>query len=127
MDTTRTLLSVALLLAVAGCHQLDVHEVTARRFAVQRVVDGDTFRIRYDGDETSIRLAGIDAPELRKLGGLEARAGLVELVGGKTIRIEFTGDRKRDSFGRLLCRVWVGDLDVGAELIRRGLAVEYRR
>ena len=33
--------------------------------------------------------------------------------------------RKRDNFGRLLCDVFVGEMDVGEEMIRRGHAVPY--
>ena len=52
----------------------------------------------------------------------KALAGLIE---GKMVRLEFTGPRKRDSFGRLLCKVFVGEVDVGRWLIDKGHAVEY--
>ena len=52
----------------------------------------------------------------------KALAGLIE---GKTVRLEFTEGRKRDNFGRLLCRVYVGDVDVGRWMIEHGHATEY--
>ena len=39
------------------------------------------------------------------------------IIGGNTVRLEFPGRRKRDNFGRLLCKVYVGKLDVGAEML----------
>lgn len=43
------------------------------------------------------------------------------------MRVEFAGQSKRDSLGRLLCNVYVGEIDVAAEMIRREHAVPYRR
>lgn len=94
----------------AGCES---REVTARTFEVVRVVDGDTFRIVYDGEAVSVRFLGIDAPEPRGSGGRAATEYLERLIGGRVVRIEFTGPRKRDNFGRLLCRVYLDGLDVG--------------
>ena len=50
---------------------------------------------------------------------------LTDLMGGKTVRLEFTGPRKRDNFGRLLAKVHVGDVDVGRWMIENGHAVKY--
>jgi len=119
---------------LAGCRSLEVREVTAREFRVLRVVDGDTFVVPYDGEKTSVRVAGIDAPEPRKPGGPEATEALRALVGGEVVRLVFAGWRKgkgsvgvgkkRDNFGRLWCHVYLGDLDVGRELVRTGNAVK---
>ena len=122
--TTIVLAAVCL----AGCEVAAPHVcqvVTARTFQVVRVVDGDTFKVVYDGELTSVRFFGINAPERRDPDGPAATAAMVELVGGKTVRLTFPAKRKRDNFGRLLCKVYVGDLDVGAEMIRRGKATVY--
>ena len=37
-------------------------EIDQRTFTVERIVDGDTFKVTYDGEQTSVRIAGIDAP-----------------------------------------------------------------
>jgi len=112
-------------LAFAGCPATRV--ITARAFRVQRVVDGDTFKVVYDGEPTSVRILGIDAPELREPGGPEAKAALAGIVGAKVVRLAFPGPRKRDNFGRLLARVHVAGVDVAAELMRQGHAKPYRR
>lgn len=111
---------------------------------VLRVIDGDTLVIDgYDGEPTSVRLLGIDAPERGEPGHAEATAGLRDLVersggggGGGVVWLVFdpgaNRGRKRDSFGRLLCRVEVegsgGErIDVGAALLERGLVRPYDR
>jgi hypothetical protein len=100
--------------------------ITARRFQVTRVVDGDTFKIVYDGEATSVRILGIDTPERGEPGFEEATAALRALIAGRVVRLAFPEDRKRDSFGRLLATVHVNGLDVGDVLLRRGLAERYR-
>ena len=86
------------------------------------MIDGDTFQITYDGEPTSVRLVGINAPEIREAGGPEAKAALAEMIEGKVVLLEYTEHHKRDNFGRLLCRVYVDGLDVGDEMVRRGEA-----
>jgi len=51
---------LAMLLFAVGCES---REITATRFQVLRVVDGDTFKVVCDGEETSVRFFGINAPE----------------------------------------------------------------
>lgn len=92
---------------------------------VAHVVDGDTIDI----GRTRIRLEGIDAPE----GGQScARAGggtwpcgqaatreLQKLVGRSSIRCARTGT---DKYGRMLGVCFVGQTDINAAMVRRGLA-----
>ena len=124
-----TRLPIVVLALLAGCcppaRPHECREVTVRTFKVERVVDGDTFKVTYDGESTSVRFVGINAPEKRDPGGPAATKTLGRLIEGKTVRLEFPGPRKRDNFGRLLCRVYVGEMEVGAEMIRLGHAVKY--
>ena len=91
-----------------------------------RVIDGDTLAV--DGRE--VRLAGIDAPEYRQgcersgkawACGEEAATALRRLVGSGPIRCE---GRRRDKYGRLVARCTTAE-DLGARLVRDGLAVAY--
>lgn len=91
-------------------------------FKVIRVVDGDTLVIHYDGEDTYARLSRINAPERDQHGGSAATNALRSLVDGKTVQINFTSDRKRDKFGRLLASVFVDGVDVERELVRAGVA-----
>ena len=56
--------------------------------------------------------------------GTHARDVLSELVKGNDIRLQYDGhEPPKDKYGRLLVYVSVGETDVSAELIRRGLVV----
>ena len=101
------------LLLLAGC---TCRVITARDYLVLRIVDGDTFKVHYDGEQTSVRFIGMDSPELTEPGGADATAAIERLVGGRVVRLDFAGERKRDNFVRLLFRVYVDGVDVGQAL-----------
>ncbi len=90
------------------------------------VVDGDTLVI---GTER-IRIYGIDAPESNQdCGdgwpcGREATRAMEDLTEGKSIRCE--GDT-RGVYGRLIAVCYAGSVDIGGDLVRRGLALAYRQ
>jgi micrococcal nuclease len=117
----RTAILIMLLFAV-GC---ECREITTRQFRVLRVVDGDTFKVEYDGESTSVRFFGINAPEKRDPDGPAATAALVSMIYEQMVRLEFSAKRKRDNFGRLLCKVYLGDVDVGKWMVEHGHAVRY--
>ena len=114
-----------LSLLLIGCQES--REITARQFRVLRIVDGDTFKIQYDGENTSVRLYGIDAPEMSTPKGPASKKALSDIINGKVVRLSFVAKRKRDNFGRLLARVFVGDLDVCLEMIRLEQAKPYQK
>jgi len=94
---------------------------------VIRVVDGDTIKVRIDGTDYRLRYIGVDTPETNHptLGvepfGPEATEANRELVEGETVLLE-KDVSETDQYGRLLRYVYVGDLMVNEELLRRGLA-----
>jgi micrococcal nuclease len=95
--------------------------------AVVEVVDGDTARMRIDGREQSVRYIGIDTPESVIPGETpecfgKRSAGLNrKLVESERVTLVF-GAERRDRYDRLLAYVYVGDLFVNAEIVRRGFA-----
>lgn len=92
---------------------------------VTQVTDGDTVRVQpaRGGPVRTIRLDGIDAPEICQAHGPIARDRLAERVGGRPVRVL---PRRRDDYGRLLARVEVQGQDVGRWMVREGHAWSYR-
>jgi micrococcal nuclease len=96
---------------------------------VERVVDGDTFVARRDGQRLRVRLIGIDAPEsvqpdapVECFGPESARA-LADLVPpGTRLTAAYQGMPEHDQYGRELWDVWVDGRFLQAELVSRGSA-----
>jgi endonuclease YncB( thermonuclease family) len=112
------LLAVAALFAASGCASVPAvcERITQEVYRVQRVVDGDTLVVVYDGEPTRVRLLapvseggdppppveGYDEPELHAPGGEASADTLRRRVGGRMIRLAFPLDHRRDPWGRLL-------------------------
>lgn len=101
-------------------------------YPVVAVVDGDTVKVRMGGSVESVRLIGIDAPEMAASGrpgqcfGPDSSAKAGELLAGKAVRLEFDESQGRlDRYGRLLAYVWVDDVNVNAWMVRHGYAREF--
>jgi micrococcal nuclease len=97
---------------------------------VTRVVDGDTIHVRVDGRDETVRLIGIDTPELRpsECGATAATRALEELAEGR--RVELVADSTqddRDRYGRMLAYAVTAraDVDLGEAMLRRGWAEVY--
>lgn len=94
------------------------------------VIDGDTIEIHGQ----RIRIDSIDAPESAQLckdsAGKDYRCGqvaalaLADKIGRHTVDCDNHG---RDRYGRSLSFCSIAGEDLGAWLVERGLAVEYRR
>ena len=83
------------------------------------VVDGDTIVIK----RIKIRLAGVDAPELDQPWGQKAKWAMVELCKGQVVTAKLNGERSND---RLVATCYLPDgRDIGAELIKQGLALDW--
>jgi endonuclease YncB( thermonuclease family) len=91
---------------------------------VIRITDGDTLVIVDPKNlQYKIRLAGIDSPERNQAFGNAAKQSLSFLAFGKPALVEF---QKRDRYGRIVGKVFVGNLDVCLEQIRLGMAWHYK-
>lgn len=89
------------------------------------VHDGDTITVLdADNVQHKIRLAGIDAPELKQAFGSKAKQGLSGMVAGRDVRIAW---RSRDRYGRILGEVYAGGRWVNREMVEAGLAWHYVR
>jgi micrococcal nuclease len=86
----------------------------------------------YDGDTMTcnrerVRLFAIDAPEIRQAqpNAQAAKSRLHSLTRGQVTCTP--AGNKRDRYGRTVARCWSNGIDVGAQLIREGLACRYIR
>ena len=112
INAQRIFLQVVLVFAIMDCIQL------ADTVSCTSVIDGDT--IRLDTGET-VRLIGIDAPELSQPGGEMSRQYLAHLILGQKITLD-KGYEDRDKYNRLLRFVYIGTTCVNEEMIRQGYA-----
>lgn len=91
----------------------------APTYYVSRIIDGDTIEL---GNGETVRLVGIDTPEVGECGFEEASANLSSLILGEMVRLG-ESDEDRDNYGRLLRYVDLGDMDAGLRLIKNGRAI----
>lgn len=83
------------------------------------VVDGDTIII----DRVSIRLAGIDAPELDHPFGQQSKWALVQLCKGQVVTARIKPEM---SYDRVVAQCFLPDgRDLAAEMVRLGMALDW--
>jgi endonuclease YncB( thermonuclease family) len=82
------------------------------------IIDGDTFKL---SNGETVRLIGIDAPELSQPGGEESRQYLAHLILDKGITLK-KGYEDRDKYNRLLRYVYSGNTCINEEMIKQGYA-----
>lgn len=113
------------MLVVITCCVVVSAEATELRARVIGITDGDTITVLTEQrGQVRVRLAEIDAPERRQPFGDRARQMLSRFAFERRVRIVVTGT---DRNGRLIGRVFVGILDVNAEMVGRGGAWVFRR
>ena len=115
MKSSRLSVVVAMLLAVAG------------PAVAQQAIDGDTLK----WGALRIRLYGMDAPEMRQpcdggrwYPGPLARDALVALLARGPVECQ---PIDHDRYGRTVARCTAGGVDLGAALVRKGLAWAFVR
>ena len=105
-------------------------------------MDGDTIIVQFQGKTETLRILGVDTPEISKENtpyeyktnnlecvrewGYKAKDFTYSMLKGKYVQIEF--DEKaglKDSFGRLLAYVYIDGKDFGKMLIEKGYARVY--
>lgn len=115
---------IVLVLLVLACSGAAA-EVSGRA----RVVDGDTLEV----SGVKVRLFGVDAPELDQrcdrggrvwACGQAAREALAAIVGRKRV---VCAVQDTDRYGRDVAVCEAGGEDVGAAMVRQGMAIAYRR
>ena len=94
-----------------------------------RVIDADTWEV----GGVTVRLFGIDAPELDQPCLLDGRAWDCGAWAARETRSAYQGARAEcgavttDRYGRIVARCSVGGEDVGRRMVREGWAYAFRR
>lgn len=100
---------------------------------VTHISDGDTITVRIGGKEETVRLLGVDTPEVKdprkpvQCFGQAASAHTKQALSGKKVRLEpDSTNSDRDKYGRLLRYVYLPDGTLyNASLLRDGYAFAY--
>lgn len=102
----------------------------AGQYKCTRIIDGDTIIVADNRNPFTVRLVGIDAPELPREKHrpgqpfcLKAKEYLASLVLNKVVDIKFYGT---DPHGQLLAEVFVDGVNINLEMIWAGLAEVFR-
>ena len=91
---------------------------------VVSVHDGDTLTVLVVKQQVKIRLAEIDAPELRQQFGQGSKQSLAELCFQQPAHVELLA---RDRYGRSVGKVRCREVDAGARQVATGMAWVYDR
>ena len=103
-------ITLIMLLCLMSCAEPHIVK-DLERCTVSRVIDGDTFIC----DDTRVRLAGIDAPELDEHHGQKSYDILKEMIDDKVVWLDITGI---GHYGRTIA--YVGS--VNKYLVKNGYA-----
>ncbi len=142
MSHYRIILPIAL--SLLACTSVNAVENTTppriQKATVIRVVDGDTFVVKIDRTTETVRLIGIDTPELHhptktvECFGKEASQNISTLLLNKEVTLmdESLGTN-RDKYGRLLRYAYLQEKPftpvtfINAAMIKNGYAYAYTR
>ncbi len=87
---------------------------------VLTVLDGDTLTMLDDSNKLyTVHLADINAPDNNQVLSAEAKTTLFQLAFDRPVRVEIY----ETNYNTLKGRVFVGSVDVNAELVKAGLAI----
>ncbi|MBQ4493779.1 MAG: thermonuclease family protein [Elusimicrobiaceae bacterium] len=122
---------IILFLVFTGC----INNKNFKKAELLSVYDGDTFKVNFTCKEPlvckniSIRIKGIDTPEINsknkceKLKGIQAKTFTENFLNKKgEIVLKNCG---RDKYFRLGCEVFVNKENLAFELLKAGLALSY--
>lgn len=107
----------------------DEFKLTKVDAVVERVVDGDTVKVKFDdGKVETLRLLLIDTPESvhpnkpPEMYGEEASNHAKRmLASGRKITVEI-GNPERDKYNRMLAYIWIGNVNFNKRMIEKGFA-----
>lgn len=84
-----------------------------------KVVDGDTIDVEGIG---RIRFVGVNTPERGESGYLSAKNFVKNKCLGKMVGLDIDDDKNKDKYHRTLAVVYVDDVNLNQELLKKGYA-----
>ena len=84
---------------------------------VTAVIDGDSFKI---GNDQTIRLLSLDAPDIKYCMGKEAKDALTKKIFGKNVILK---ELETDRYGRVMAMVYADKENINEFMIKNGLAI----
>lgn len=128
----KKVLAILLLMLCSGCGISDSIDTGGSNgqipVEVLSVIDGDTIKVLYDGDESTVRYLLVDTPETNhpRFGeqpfGKEATEENRKLLESGEVSIEFDVGGRFDDYGRLLAYIYVDGESVQQQLLETGYA-----
>lgn len=145
--TVLTLLLVAAAVTASGCTVRYNGSEKTMNSTVERVIDGDTVEMKIKGNTRTVRLLGVDTPEVHVDNSPEEFEGVPETRKGEKC-LEKWGEKaseymkkqvkqketvfktdpqadNRGDYGRLLGYIYTGNKSINKALIRKGFARVY--
>lgn len=93
-----------------------------KKAMVIRVIDGDTYDLFMNGKASRVRLAYIDAPEIKQQYGIEAATKVTKLLLWKLVDFDSLG---KDLYGRKVGSLLLYGRRVDSLIVRNGYAWYY--
>ena len=90
------------------------------------ITDGDSLKGIYKNELIKIRLAEIDAPELKQSFGLDSKNCLIDLIQESSNKVFFKF-KERDRYDRHVGWIYSKNLDINLEMVKKGCAWAYDR
>lgn len=123
----RWLMGFFCALLLSGCLNSEAKTIDKSNIYSARVIwvsDGDSVQVRdKQGRRHKIRMAYIDAPELRQAFGRRSHHHLRRLINGRKVQVE---PFAHDQYGREVSRIFLDGKDVNLIQIQKGMAWHYR-
>lgn len=132
-EINRSLIKPTASFVTITADDLPVASPSAAFYQVVRVIDGDTIVVKINDKNETVRLIGINSPEVNdprkpvECFGHEASNKAKEILTGKKVRLEADPTQSdRDKYGRLLRYVFLKDgTNFNQLMIEQGYAFEY--
>jgi len=121
LSSKNLIISLILLIFISS---ICISGVNAHKYEktgyVTKVIDGDTIKI--SGEKRSIRLWGVDTPELKTSKGKAIKKSVSKKLLGKKVTLDIDNKKKHDKYSRILAKVYLNGKDVNKWLLNKKYA-----